>query len=240
MIDSNYFFDLKNKIIVALDVDELEKVKPLVDTLSPYVGCFKVGLELMTAVGAPQVIETIHRLGGQVFLDTKFYDIPNTMKGAARSAANLGVKMFNLHASCGIDGMKAAAQEKGQSLLLAVTVLTSMNEEICQSIYGNSVAHKVKDFARQAAASGVDGVICSPQDLSILKSDPALEKLITITPGVRPAWAEANDQKRVFTPKEAILAGATALVIGRPLTRPPREIGSPIEAAKRILEEISS
>ncbi len=231
--------NLKDRIIVALDVHDLEEVKPWVETLSPYVGCFKVGLELATAAGAPQVVKTIHQLGGEVFLDCKFHDIPNTMAGAARSAARLGVKMFNVHASSGEEGMRAAARVKGQSILLAVTVLTSIAEEACHAIYRTSVAERVKDFARQALASGMDGIVCSPQDLEDLYSDPDLRRLITVTPGVRPLWAEAQDQKRVFTPREAVRAGATALVIGRPITHPPRNIGSPVDAVRRILDEIA-
>ncbi len=229
----------KDRIIVALDVDNLEQMKPLVETLSPYVGCFKVGLEILTALGAPLIVETIHSLGGKVFLDGKFHDIPHTVGAAARSASRLGVKMFDLHASAGAEAMKAAVLNKGSSLLLAVTVLTSMNEETCQRIYQVSVMDAVKAFAKEAALAGVDGLVCSPQDLHFLSAEPGLESLLKITPGVRPVWADFNDQKRVLTPLQAIRAGASALVIGRPITKPPKSIGSPIEAVKRILEELS-
>ncbi len=230
---------LKDKIIVALDVDCLNKAESLVADLAPYVGCFKVGLELLTAEGAPRVVDFVHRAGGQVFFDGKFHDIPNTIEKASRATAALGVKMFNVYASAGIEAMKAANHVKGKSLLLAVTVLTSMNEESCRSVYGTSVEDTVKRFAKQALEAGVDGLVCSSQDLLFLNSDPDMKKLMKITPGVRPAWAESNDQKRVFTPREAIQAGATALVIGRPITQPPWEIGSPVEAVKRILDELA-
>lgn len=229
----------QDRIIVSLDVPDLDQMKALVETLSPYVGCFKVGLEIITACGAPLVVDTIHSLGGKIFLDAKFHDIPNTVAAAARSAASLGVKMFNLHASAGLEAMKSAVQNKGTSLLLAVTVLTSMDEATCQNIYHRSVMDTVKSFAKEAAHAGVDGLVCSPHDLHFLNSEPSLESLLKITPGVRPVWADSNDQKRVLTPLQALQAGATALVIGRPITKPPSKVGSPVEAAKRILEEIS-
>lgn len=231
--------ELKDRIIVALDVDHLEKAKPLIDALIPYVGCFKVGLELLTSFGTSQVVQLIHQLGGKVFLDGKFHDIPNTIGAASRAASKLNVKMFNVHASSGVEAMKAAVQNKGQSLLLAVTVLTALDESACRAIYGVSVQEKVKKFALEASSVGVDGLVCSPQDLSLLSPESPLKQLLKITPGVRPIWSEAQDQKRYMTPREALLAGATSLVIGRPITRPPRLVGTPVEAVKRILEEIS-
>ncbi len=232
--------ELKDRIIVALDVDNLEKAKPLVEILSPYVHCFKVGLELLTSVGAPQVVKFIHQAGGQVFFDGKFHDIPNTIAAASRAISRLEVKMFNVHASSGKEAMINAVQNKGNSKLLAVTILTALDEESCNHIYGVSVASKVRQFALDASEAGVDGLVCSPKDLSNLLQDESLKHLMKITPGVRPTWADAQDQKRVFTPREAILAGATSLVIGRPITRPPREIKTPVEAIRRILDEISS
>jgi len=231
--------ELRDRVIVALDVDHLEKAKPLIEMLAPYVGQFKVGLELLTSVGAPQVVHFIHQAGGQVFLDGKFHDIPNTMGAASKAAAKLGVKMFNVHASSGKEAMKTAAQNKGKSLLLAVTILTALDEAACQAIYARSVEEKVKKFALEANASGVDGLVCSPKDLSLFEQEETLSHLIKITPGVRPEWAEAQDQKRIMTPKNAIEAGATALVVGRPITHPPKGIGSPVDAVKKILEEIS-
>ncbi|MDO8461961.1 MAG: orotidine-5'-phosphate decarboxylase [Deltaproteobacteria bacterium] len=227
-----------DRIIVALDVDNLEKAKGLVEGLSPHVGCFKVGLELITAAGAPQVVKFIHTLGGEIFFDGKFDDIPNTVGAASKAVAAMGVKMFNVHASCGIESMKAAVANKGKSLLLAVTVLTSIDEKTCQHIFGKSPAEKVLQLALDAAEAGVDGIICSPKDLSSLSKESKLKNLMKVTPGVRPDWASKGDQKRTMTPAEAIRAGATALVIGRPITSPPTEIGTPVDAAKKILEEI--
>lgn len=227
------------RIIVALDVDSLEKALPLVETLAPHVGCFKVGLELITSAGAPQVVQAIHERGGKVFFDGKFDDIPNTIAGAAKAAAKMGVHMFDVHACSGREGMKAAAQHKGTSLLLAVTVLTSFDDAGSCQVFGAPSHEKVKQFAEAAAQSGVDGIVCSPQELLMLSQNPLTQKLIKVTPGVRPQWASANDQKRTLTPKEAIQNGASYLVIGRPILQPPSVMASPQAAAKEIALEIA-
>ena len=232
--------DAKDRIIVALDVDSLDKVKSLIESLALHVGCFKIGLELLTAVGAPKVIEFIHSLGGQVFYDGKFDDIPNTIGGASKAVAGLNVKMFNVHASAGIEAMMAAVANKGQSLVLAVTVLTSIEENNANLIFGGPSKAKVLQFARDAKLAGCDGIICSPQELELLGKQKELSNLLKITPGVRSEWASTGDQKRIMTPAEAIKAGATALVIGRPITKPPTEIGTPVDAAKKIAEEIAA
>ena len=229
----------KDKIIVALDVDNLEDAGTLIGQLAPHVGCFKIGLELMTSVGAPEAVRFIHQRGGRVFLDGKFNDIPATVGKAAKAAARLGVTMFNVHASAGVEAMRAAAANKGSSLLLAVTVLTALDEGACRSIFGAAPDEAVLRFAQDAREAGVDGIICSPRDLGALGKDRRFDKLLKVTPGVRPAWASPGDQKRVMTPKEAVEMGATALVIGRPITNPPAEIGSPAEATRRILAEIA-
>ncbi len=230
----------KERIIVALDVDNLDKAKSLVESLAPHVGCFKVGLELLTAVGGPDVVEFIHSAGGQVFYDGKFDDIPNTVAGAAKAVAGLNVKMFNVHASAGIEAMMAAVTNKEQSLVLAVTVLTSLEENNAHLIFGGPSKAKVLQLARDAKLAGCDGIICSPQELELLGKQKELAGLMKITPGVRPEWASAGDQKRIMTPAEAIKAGATALVIGRPITKPPQEVGTPADAAKRIADEIQT
>jgi len=229
---------IQDRIIVALDVSTLGEAEALVEALAPHVGCFKVGLQLITAVGAPQVVEFLHKRGGKVFLDGKFNDIPNTVGEAAAAASKLGVAMFNVHASCGIEAMAAAVKNKGQSQVLAVTVLTSLEENNAHLIFGSPSKAKVIQFARDAKLAGVDGIICSPQELELLGKQKELAGLRKVTPGVRPEWAAVGDQKRVMTPGEAIRAGADYLVIGRPITQPPAEIGGPIEAAKRITEEI--
>ncbi len=230
----------KDRIIVALDVDSLDKAGPLVKNLSPYIWCFKVGLELLTAVGAPKVVEFVYSLGGEVFYDGKFDDIPNTVGSAAKAVAGLKVKMFNVHASAGIEAMMAAVANRGQSLVLAVTILTSLEENNAHLIFGGPSKAKVLQLARDAKIAGCDGVICSPQELELLGKQKELDGLMKITPGVRPEWASVGDQKRIMTPAEAIKAGATALVIGRPITKPPAEIGTYVDAAKKIAEEIAA
>lgn len=229
---------LKEKVIFALDVDALVKTTPYIEALSPYVGCFKIGLELMNAAGTPQAVHHIQRLGGAVFLDVKFNDIPHTIGAASRVVSGLGVKFFNVHASAGIDGIKAAADQKGSSQLLVVTILTSMDDATCERTFGTIAQNKVVQFAHDAVAAGADGIICSPRELEILSPIPELADLLKVTPGIRPDWSEANDQKRTLTPKEAIALGASHLVIGRPISSPPRGIGGPIEAAQAILKEL--
>lgn len=230
----------KEKLIYALDVDTIAKSTAYIEALVPHVGMFKVGLELVTAAGAPAIINHIHRLGGQVFFDGKFCDIPNTVGRAARVISGLGVKMFNVHASCGKESIKAAADNKGSAELLVVTVLTSIEDAESERIFGTIAQNKVLQFAHDAKEAGADGIICSAQELELLLQVPDFKDLLKVTPGVRPTWAEANDQKRTMTPSEAIRNGATHLVIGRPISSPPRGIGSPIDAVKNILDEIAS
>lgn len=232
--------NIKDRIIVALDVDSLDEATPLVEILTPHVGCFKIGLELMTSAGTPQAIEKIHALGGSVFLDGKFDDIPNTVARASKAVSSLGIKMFDVHASAGIEALEAAAANKGTSTLLAVTVLTAIDDRQAELIYGAPSKTKVLQFAQDAKQAGCDGIVCSPQELEFLRARPDLAELIRITPGIRPIWAETGDQKRIMTPGEAIRAGATALVIGRPITNPPAGIGSPVDAVRRIAEEIAT
>ena len=230
----------KDRIIVALDVPSLEQAGPLITSLASYVWCFKIGLELITAEGGPQAVRFVQERGGQVFYDGKFCDIPNTVGNAAKAAAGLGVQMFNVHASAGVEAMMAAVANKWKALVLAVTVLTSLEENNAHLIFGGSSKAKVLQLARDAKIAGCDGIICSPQELELLGKQKELVGLLKVTPGVRPEWAATGDQKRVMTPAEANKAGATVLVIGRPITKPPAEIGTPVDAAKKILEEIAA
>jgi orotidine-5'-phosphate decarboxylase len=232
--------DAKDRIIVALDVQSLDEAKEVVRELAGQVGAFKVGLELITAEGSRAVVEAIHETGNRVFYDAKFNDIPNTVAGAAKAAANLGVWMFDVHASCGPQAIAAAVANKGSSHVVVVTVLTSLNDDLSQEIFGDSAGTKVLEFARMSALAGAEGLVCSPRELPLLQEDFVLRSLRTIVPGVRPAWASADDQSRVMTPGEAIRAGATAVVIGRPILRPPATIGGRREALARIVDEIDA
>lgn len=232
--------DPNGKIIVALDMNSLEKAKPLVESLAPHVACFKVGLELITAVGSEPLVRFIHSAGSKVFYDGKFNDTPNTIRNATKIVANLNVKMFNVHASAGIEAMRAAVDNKGHSRVLAVTVLTSLEEDIGHMIFGSPIKAKVLQLARDAKLAGCDGIVCSPQELLFLRKHSEISGLIKITPGIRPKWADHGDQKRVMTPGEAIKAGSTAIVVGRPVTQPPMKVGTSVDAVRKIADEIAN
>jgi orotidine-5'-phosphate decarboxylase len=231
------FQEPQDRIIVALDVPTAADAEQLVRQLEFFVGAFKVGLELISAIGGPNAVRCVQRAGGRVFYDGKFHDIPNTVAGAVRGVVRQGVSMLNVHCSGGIPMMRAAVENRGEAMVLGVTVLTSLDEAQTHHVYGELPRGKVLQLAFDAQAAGLDGVICSPQELALLKRED-LGNLIKVTPGVRPTWAPADDQKRVMTPGEAVAAGADYLVIGRPITKPPAGIGSPVDAVKRIVEEI--
>jgi orotidine-5'-phosphate decarboxylase len=231
------------KLIVALDVDNRGRAETLVEVLKEKVAAFKVGLELFTAWG-PWAVEMVKERGGRVFLDLKFHDIPHTVARATAQACNLGVSMLDLHASGGREMMKAAvmtakevARQQGKEppLLLAVTVLTSLDRQMLQQELNIpcSLGEQVVHLARMAKEAGMDGVVASPQEIGPVRSACGQDFLI-VTPGVRPTWASAGDQRRILTPKEAVEAGADFLVIGRPILSAP----DPVEAAERILAEI--
>lgn len=236
----------KDKIIVALDVPTKKEALNLVSQLKGHVGMFKVGLELLNSVGI-DVVRGISQIDGKVFLDGKFNDIPNTVERTSRAVTRLGVTMFNVHALGGRKMLESAikgAKEEASSLaisrplVLGVTILTSignntMNKDL--KIPG-TVESQVVHLALLSESSGLDGVIASPQEATAIRR--AAPNMLIVTPGVRPKWASVNDQKRVLTPGEAISKGASYVVIGRPITRPPSQIGSPVDAAKKIAEEM--
>ncbi len=225
----------KDRIIVALDVDAPDKAAALVLELAPHVGCFKIGLELITAIGGPLAVAIVHEAGGKVMCDAKFNDIPNTMAGAARSVAALGVDLFTVHASATKAGVAAAVAHSGAAKVLGVTVLTSMSPSDCLDVFGEMPEDKIASFAADIESAGAHGIVCSPRDLEFIADHP---RLVRVTPGVRPTWAAAGDQKRVMTPHDAIMAGADYLVIGRPILHPPAAIGGPAAAARLIADEI--
>ncbi|MFB3895177.1 MAG: orotidine-5'-phosphate decarboxylase [bacterium] len=235
-----------NPLIVALDTPDEQKVKQLINQLAPYVGAFKVGLELFSAVG-PSIIRYINNLGGKVFLDGKFHDIPNTVDGAAAAATRHKVWMFNVHCSGGAAMMQAAMQSAKDTaatynlpvpLILGVTILTSIDAKILKSELGvdQDLAKQVVHLARLAKSAGLDGVVASAKEIIPIRQELGLDFII-LTPGIRPAWAAAaQDQKRIMTPKDAIVAGANYLVVGRPITQAP----NPTAAVQKILDEINS
>lgn len=247
--------EAKDRIIVALDVDTPAKALDLVQDLALHVGCFKIGLQFITAMlgsiivpkeesNAVENLKEIRKLfaalDGNILWDGKFDDIPNTIEGASKEVRKIGVHMFNVHASGGIEMMASAMDNTHDQMVLAVTVLTSLSEENAHLIFGAPSKAKVIQFARWAQMAGLDGLICSAQELEVIGKEAELDGLIKVTPGIRPKWAKKkDDQSRKMTPAEAIKAGADYLVIGRPITKPPKEIGGPIDAAKKVVEEIS-
>lgn len=233
---------VEEKIIIALDVGTKAEALALAGRL-PDARIFKVGMELFTAEG-PSLLEEVAQLGKKAFLDLKYHDIPNTAAGAVRSAVRHGVHMLTLHASGGremlgraVEAARSEAAKTGQPapILLAVTVLTSFTDEQLREIgCAGPVAEQVLRLAALARSSGVDGVVCSPHEIEIIKGEFGGD-LLVVTPGIRPAWARAQDQKRVMTPAEAVLKGADYMVIGRPVTAAP----SPRDAFGKIIQELT-
>ncbi|ANA40517.1 orotidine-5'-phosphate decarboxylase [Geobacter anodireducens] len=230
----------REKVIFALDSNEFAHVQYWAETLSDRVGMFKVGKQLFTACG-PATVRMIQKFGGEVFLDLKFHDIPNTVAMASLEAARLGVKLFNLHALGGYEMMARTVEAldkefKGgeRAKVLAVTILTSSTEETLRQVGIESpVEEMVVRLATLARKAGIDGVVASPREIPLIREACGPDFLI-VTPGVRPAFAALNDQKRVMTPAEAVRAGGDYLVIGRPIGDAP----DPAGAAEMILDEI--
>lgn len=214
---------LDPKVIVALDYENQVDALGFVDNIDPASCRLKVGKEMFTLFG-PDFVRALHQRGFSVFLDLKFHDIPNTCSKAVRAAAELGVWMTNVHASGG-ERMMAASREilepygKDRPLLIAVTVLTSMEQSDLAGI-GLDVnpQNQVKRLARLTQNSGLDGVVCSAQESQVLKQELGKEFKL-ITPGIRPAGSDAGDQRRIMTPYDAVQAGSDYLVIGRPITQ---------------------
>ena len=217
------------RIIVALDYDNAADALAFADAVEPVDCRLKVGLELFTLAG-PTLVETLTSRGFDVFLDLKFHDIPNTVAQACRAAAQLGVWMMNVH-TLGGSAMMAAAREavddgSHKPLLIGVTILTSHNEdELRQVGLTQSPSEMVASLAEIAQRAGLDGVVCSPLEASQLKQTHG-DTFALVTPGVRPAGSDSNDQQRVMTPVEALAQGSDYLVIGRPITRAPDPVAA--------------
>ena len=233
----------KERLVLALDVDNFESAEKLVEKLNNYVGVFKVGSQLFTAEGT-KVIKIINKKGGKVFLDLKFHDIPNTVARAAEVATKLGVYIFDVHTSGGYEMMKAAAEASKKislvlgvrkPLILGVTLLTSINQEILEKEIGvkNKLEEQVVRLAKLAKAAGLDGVVASPWEIKEIRKACG-EDFVILTPGIRPVGKSSDDQKRIMTPRKAIKLGSDFLVIGRPI----RNASNPVEAAKEILREM--
>jgi orotidine-5'-phosphate decarboxylase len=233
----------RNKLIIALDVESSSKARELLSALRGVAGMFKIGSQLFTAAG-PSLVREVIDSGERVFLDLKYHDIPNTVALAGVEATRLGVSIFNLHGAGGSEMMGrtaeavaecAHAEGLARPLVIAVTVLTSANEGTLAEIGYNSAPEElVSRLARLAGASGLDGVVASPREVGLVRAAVKKPDFIVVTPGVRPAGAALFDQKRVTTPREAILAGADYIVVGRPIL----EAADPAKAAQQILGEM--
>jgi orotidine-5'-phosphate decarboxylase len=227
-----------SQIIVALDFSDVESVRQLVDRLDPRRCRLKVGKELFTHAG-PDVVRMLVDAGFDVFLDLKFHDIPNTVAKACRAAAELGVWMVNVHALGGTKMMQAARQAVDDfdtpPLLIGVTVLTSMNQDDIQEVgLSGSAEDNVLHLAGLVQHAGLDGVVCSPREVVPLRARCGKDFAL-VTPGIRPAGSAVGDQSRIMTPGEAIRAGASYLVIGRPVT----QADDPLSVLLTIEQEIA-
>jgi orotidine-5'-phosphate decarboxylase len=234
---------MKNeKLIVALDVETAGKALDLVKQLHSVAGMFKVGSQLFTSVG-PQIVRDILAHDSKVFLDLKFHDIPHQIAGAARSAAELGVSLFTIHASGGREMMsravasvnEVAAKGGVRSRVLAISILTSIDDAILSQIGVTSTpTESVLRLVKLAETAGVDGVVASPQEIETIRRTVSSPEFLVVTPGIRPTTIAKGDQKRVATPAAAIAAGASYLVVGRPITGAP----DPLQAAVEIAAEM--
>jgi len=230
--------DPRQRLIVALDVSSAAAAREIVAAVGDSASCYKVGMQLYTAQG-PQVVRDLLASGRRVFLDLKYHDIPNTVAAAVREAAGLGVNMLSVHTSGGSRMLRAATEAAASAnpalMVLAVTVLTSLNDNDLDKlgVHGR-VQDQVLRLAALALANGCHGVVASAQEAARLRSELD-EDFLIVTPGVRPAGAEHADQARVATPAEAIAAGATHIVVGRPITEAP----DPAAEARAILSQIS-
>ena len=233
---------MRERLIVALDLDDLNRVKALVRLLAGELGMFKVGKQLFTHAG-PAVVKPIQEMGGEVFLDLKFHDIPTTVAKAAIAATRLGVKMFNVHASGSLEMMRLTVREVSRvcrqealrrPIMLAVTVLTSLNESDLKKVgIAGEVADQVVRLALLSREAGMDGVVASPREVAGIRSACG-GRLIIVSPGIRPQGGKHDDQRRVMSPAEAIRAGVNYIVVGRPIT----EAKEPLGAAREIVAEM--
>ncbi len=235
MIDSK---NSDSKIIVALDYADAKSALALVNQLDPSLCKLKIGKELFTATG-PKLVETMINKGFKLFLDLKFHDIPNTVAKACTAASSLGVWMLNVHASGGLTMMQAAREGVDKSnqkpYLIAVTVLTSMNQEIFNQLgIHKTIAEQVLDLANLTKKGGLDGVVCSAMETQMLRQKLGTDFCL-VTPGIRPANASHDDQSRVVTPQDALNVGANYLVIGRPIT----QAEDPLRALENIISSIT-
>src|SRR5882724_8103386 len=234
----------KDKLIVALDVDQADRALELFSSLRDYVGVFKIGTQLFTAAG-PDIVRQIVSSGGRVFLDLKYHDIPNTVAAAGVEATRLGVSIFNIHASGGSEMMKRTADAVAETAaregltrptVIGVTLLTSVDQEALRQIgIEDEPQSVVKRLALLAQTSGLDGVVASAHEIKIIREAVPRSGFVIVTPGMRSATDAEDDQRRVMTVGQAISAGADYVVVGRPILN----AESPAKAARAFLHEIN-
>lgn len=234
---------IKEKLVLALDVEDINEAKTLVEELSPYIGTFKVGLQLFCGYGL-EIVNFIKEKNSNFFLDVKLHDIPNTVEKASYNVIKNGANFFNVHATGGIEMMKASKKgameacekyNRKKPLILAVTVLTSISDEVLKDELSNTKtnAEFVVQLAKNAKLAGLDGVVASAKELPLIKKELGKD-FIVLTPGIRPAWSATDDQKRIATPKSALDDGADFIVLGRAVTKAQNRI----EAIEKIYQEI--
>lgn len=222
------------QVIVALDVDTIMEEERLLEQLKGTITFYKVGLRLFTAHGK-RAIDLVHRHGGKVFLDLKFHDIPQTVSHAVREAQKLGAYSVSVHLCGGRDMLRAAAEVDPRPKLWGVTVLTSMEDKDLRPLHPQAkVSSMVKNLARLGWVNGIDGTICSGQEVQFLRKALKHLDMTFVTPGIRPEGGAVNDQKRVMTPEEAAVLGINYIVVGRPITHSP----NPLKAAQDILSSM--
>ncbi len=243
MAEEKEIYTADDRLIVALDVDSFDKMKALVDELGDLISYYKVGMELYYSAGS-DTIRYLKEHGKKVFLDLKLHDIPNTVGHSVASVTRLGVNLITVHAAGGRAMMQAAtryakitADELGveRPKILAVTVLTSFDDQGWQEVGGHlPIQEHVLELAALAKSSGVDGVVASPREAGSIREMAGKDDFLIVTPGIRPSFAQTDDQKRIATPSQAFKDGSSMLVIGRPIT----QAIDPCAAARLILKEI--
>ncbi len=234
---------MKEKIIVALDVETTDEARKIIDEIGGEVGAFKIGLQLFTAAGASFVREVVGQ-NIKIFLDLKFHDIPNTVAKASAEVARLGVWMFNIHTLGGgemmrrtVENVRDVCAQEGhvQPKIIGVTILTSATRETLREVgIEQEIDSEVLNLAQLTAKCGLDGVVASPLEVGMIRRNVENQEFLIVTPGIRPSFATNDDQKRVMTPREALRAGADYLVIGRPITHSDDRLA----AVRKILAEI--
>ncbi|MBQ8848280.1 MAG: orotidine-5'-phosphate decarboxylase [Candidatus Gastranaerophilales bacterium] len=235
--------EIREKLVLALDVEDINEAKQLVNDLSPYIGTFKVGLQLFCGYGL-EIVNYIKEKNSNFFLDVKFHDIPNTVEKASYNVIKNGANFFNVHATGGIEMMKAAKKgamdaalkyDRKKPLILAVTVLTSISQEVLENELSNkkTVEEFVIQLAKNAKEAGLDGVVASARELKAIKKALG-DDFVVLTPGIRPKWSLKDDQQRIATPTSALNDGADYIVLGRAVT----SASDRIEAIEKIYQEI--